>query len=313
MTSRATNRFSPEVRERAVRMVLEHEARHPSCWATTLSIAAKNGCTRQTLNDWGKRAKPDTGRRPSEAAGPGQPDAALIPKRTRMFEENLRDQVLHKVCRQLKRKGPGLARCTVTRLMRGMGRPCVIRGKQVRTTISDKAAQCPLNHVNRQFKALRPIVPWVSDFTSIATGSGFVCVVFNIDAYARPSARRSNRWRARASAAVGACRGRGKSSLVLDALEQALHERRPLHPGGVVHPEDRAATTSLSAIPTALRRPVSSRQSAASATATTTPWLRASTASTRPGSFTRAAHGSRWMSWNLPPLNGRAGLPTGGS
>jgi transposase len=64
MTSKTTNKFSPEVRERAVRMVLEHEVQHPSRWATVLSIATKIGCTGQTLNEWVKQAERDTGRRP---------------------------------------------------------------------------------------------------------------------------------------------------------------------------------------------------------------------------------------------------------
>ena len=61
----------------------------------------------------------------------------------------------------------------------------VIRGKPVRTTISDKAAPCPLDHVNRLFHAPRPNVLWVSDFTYVATWSGFVYVAFVIDVYAR--------------------------------------------------------------------------------------------------------------------------------
>jgi putative transposase len=57
--------------------------------------------------------------------------------------------------------------------MRGMGLQGVIRGKPVKTTISDKAAACPLDHVKRLFKAPRPNTLWVSDFTYVATWSGF--------------------------------------------------------------------------------------------------------------------------------------------
>ncbi len=60
MTSKTTNKFSPEVRDRAVRMVLDHEGEHPSRWAAIESIAAKIGCTGQTLNEWVKRAERDT-------------------------------------------------------------------------------------------------------------------------------------------------------------------------------------------------------------------------------------------------------------
>ena len=64
MTSMTTNKFSPEVRTRAVRMVLDHEGEHASRWASVVSIADKIGCTPQTLNEWVKKAEVDSGRKP---------------------------------------------------------------------------------------------------------------------------------------------------------------------------------------------------------------------------------------------------------
>ena len=69
--SNTTNKFSPEVRERAVRLVLDNEAQHPSRWQAVMSIAAKIGCTPQRLNDWVKKAEVDSGQRagvPTEVA-----------------------------------------------------------------------------------------------------------------------------------------------------------------------------------------------------------------------------------------------------
>ena len=155
-------------------------------------------------------------------------DFLLQPEIARVFAENFKVYGVRKVWRQLGREGFSAARCTVERLMRDMGLQGVIRGKPVRTTVSDKAAPCPLDHVNRQFHAPSPNALWVSDFTYVSTWTGFVYVAFVIDAYAR----RIVGWRVSRTA---------HASFVLDALEQALHDRRPVHRGGLVHHSDRGS------------------------------------------------------------------------
>jgi putative transposase len=77
----------------------------------------------------------------------------------------------------LRREGFAIARCTVERLMARLGLQGAIRGKPVRTTISDKAVPCPLDHIDRQFHAVRPNALWVSDFTYVATWTGVLLVM----------------------------------------------------------------------------------------------------------------------------------------
>lgn len=167
-------------------------------------------------------------RDPARLSARARRDMDLEPQIARLFAENFAVYGVRKVWRQRGREGYAVARCTVERLMRQMGLAGVIRGKTVRTTISDRAAPCPRDHVNRQFHAPAPDRLWLSDFTYVATWGGFVYVAFVIDAYAR----RIVGWRASRTA---------HTSFVLDALEQALHDRRPAHRGGLVHHSDRGS------------------------------------------------------------------------
>ncbi|THV12670.1 IS3 family transposase [Rhizobium rhizophilum] len=307
--SKTTNKFSPEVHQRAIRMVVDHEAEHPSRWAAVSSIAAKIGCSPATLHEWVKKTEVDSGKRaglPSDVAekmkalerenrelrqaneilrkaseyfanGGARPpieamisfideyravfgvepicrllpiapstyyeniakrldgdrlsirasrDVALKVEIRRVFDENFRVYGVRKVWRQLQREGFDIARCTVARLMKAMGLQGIIRGKAIKTTFPDRSAPSPLDRVNRQLRAPAPNRLWVSDFTYVATWQGFVYVAFVIDAFARHIVG----WRVSRTA---------HATFVLDALEQALHDRRPVHGGGLVHHSDR--------------------------------------------------------------------------
>jgi putative transposase len=156
-------------------------------------------------------------RDPTRLSARAQRDVALKPEIARVFSANFAVYGVRKVWRQM------------------------VRGKPVRTTFSDKAAPCPLDHVNRQFHAPAPNMLWVSDFTYVSTWSGprlwavppalpppALYVAFVIDVYARYIVG----WRVSRTA---------HTSFVLDALEQALHDRRPVHRGGLIHHSDRGS------------------------------------------------------------------------
>ncbi|MBX3088540.1 MAG: IS3 family transposase [Cryobacterium sp.] len=309
--SKKSNKFSPEVRERAVRMVQEHRGEYPSLWAAIESIAPKIGCVPQTLNEWVKRDEIDTGARAgvttselqrlkelerenkelrkaneilklaSAFFGPGgarppsevlndfvdqhrqaygvesickvlqiapsgywrhaahqrdpqlrcaraQRDGVLAPQIERVWRANMQVYGAQKVWKQLNREGMPIARCTVERLMKRLGLQGVRRGKVVRTTLSDMKAPCPLDRVNRVFKADRPNQLWVSDFTYVSTWQGWLYVAFVIDVYAR----RIVGWRVSNSM---------HTDFVLDALEQALYARQPERDGELIHHSDRGA------------------------------------------------------------------------
>jgi transposase InsO family protein len=162
---------------------------------------------------------------PSRVSARERRDAVLREHIRRVWEENFRVYGVRKVWRQLGRDGISVARCTVARLMHRMGLEGVVRGKAAKTTIRDRATPCPADRVNRRFQTPRPNALWVSDFTYVASWTGFVYVAFVIDAFAR----RIVGWRVSRTAHAG---------FVLDALEQALCERRPVQ-GGLVHHSDR--------------------------------------------------------------------------
>ncbi|MGX9219449.1 IS3 family transposase [Massilia varians] len=303
-------KYSPEVIERAVRMVSEAASEYESQWAAITSIAAKIGCTPETLRRWVRQQERDTGQRPGPTTaeeerikalerevrelrkaneilrlasaffGPGgarpplqavrkfidqyrhaygvesicrvmqvapsgywryaaqqrnpelrcaraQRDDVLSVDIERVWQANLQVYGADKVWRQLRREGTEVARCTVERLMRKAGLRGVMRGKVVRTTAPDAKAPCPLDRVNRQFKAQRPNQLWVSDFTYVSTWQGFVYVAFVIDVFAR----RIVGWRVSSSM---------RTDFVLDALEQALYARQPER-NELIHHSDRGS------------------------------------------------------------------------
>jgi putative transposase len=290
-------KFSPEVRERAVRMVREHRGEYPSLWAAIrihcpqdrlrAADPERMGQARpdryrrarrrhdiRTRTDEGAGARgqgaaqgqrdPEAGQRvfrPGGARPPSevlrafvdqhrqaygvesickvlqiapsgywrhaahqrnpqlrcqraQRDDTLVPQIERVWQANMQVYGADKVWKQLNREGvagcPLHGRAVDARL----GLQGVRRGKVVRTTISDTKAPCPLDRVNRQFKAERPNQLWVSDFTYVSTWQGWLYVAFVIDVYAR----RIVGWRVSSSM---------HTDFVLDALEQALYARQP--------------------------------------------------------------------------------------
>ena len=155
-------------------------------------------------------------------------DEVLVEHIERVWHANQRVYGADKVWRQMGREGHAVARCTVERLMRRHGLRGVVRGKVVRTTIPDSNAPCPLDRVNRQFKAERPNQLWVSDFTYVSTWKGWQYVAFVIDVFAR----RIVGWRVSSSM---------HTDFVLDALEQALYDRQPGPDSALIHHSDRGS------------------------------------------------------------------------
>ena len=145
----------------------------------------------------------------------------------------------------------------------------MIRDKPVRTTVSDKAAPCPLDRVDRQFRARAPNMLWVSDFTYVATWVGFVYVASS----STPTPAGSL-----AGAPVGV---RMPASFWMRPSKRCMTDDRCGVAASSTTPTA-AANMCRSSTPTALPKPASNHRLAASATATTTLWRNPSTASKRP-------------------------------
>ena len=167
-------------------------------------------------------------RDPSRRCARAQRDDVLMPEIERVWQANLEVYGADKVWRQLNRERIEVARCTVERLMSRLGLRGAVRGKVVRTTIPDAKTPCPLDRVNRQFRAERPNQLWVSDFTYVSTWQGWLYVAFVIDVFAR----RIVGWRVSRTMTT---------DFVLDALEQALYARQPERDGSLVHHSDRGS------------------------------------------------------------------------
>ena len=143
---------------------------------------------------------------------------------THFWEKSRKRYGAVKVWHDLLDEGTVVARCTVVRLMKGMGIQGITRG-DVTTTKSNPALPCPEDKVNRKFKAPAPNILWVADFTYVRTAVGFVYVAFIIDVFARYIVG----WKVSSSP---------NAQMVLDALDQALAARQP-DPKTLIHHSDR--------------------------------------------------------------------------
>ena len=167
-------------------------------------------------------------RDPDRASARAKSDAAMSVKIDAAWDANRKLYGARKIWHVLRRQGEDAARCTVERLMRRLGIRGVVRGKKVITTNPDTSLPCPDDKVNRLFIADQPNKLWVSDFTYVPTWSGTVYVAFVIDVFAR----RIVGWRASTSM---------KTQFVLDALDQAIWQRKTPDNKSLIHHSDRGS------------------------------------------------------------------------
>jgi putative transposase len=182
------------------------------------------------LTDFGVQIAPSTYY--AARARPPSPrairDDQLKKEIMRVFVDNYSVYGARKVWWALNRDGIRVGRGRVERLMRALGLTGAVRGKTVRTTVSDPDAERAADLVKRQFAAGAPNRLWVADFTYVATWSGTVYVAFAIDVFSR----RIVGWSASMSK---------ETDLVLDAIDMGLRLRRygeTVDNGKLVHHSD---------------------------------------------------------------------------
>jgi transposase InsO family protein len=163
---------------------------------------------------------------PTKRSARAQRDEILKGQILRVWHEQEQVYGAEKVWRQLDREQIDAARCTVERLMKALGLRGAVRGGGFVVTTRPDATTTVPDLVDRHFAATRPNQLWVSDFTYVPTADGFVYTAFVIDVFAR----RIVGWKV--SHAM-------HTDFVLDALEQALHQRGDEAGSGLVHHSDR--------------------------------------------------------------------------
>jgi len=160
-------------------------------------------------------------------------DEALCEQIVRVWNTNYQVYGVRKVWHQLLSEGFAVARCTVARLMKHLSITGIRRGKRVKTTIAGVEPVTFTDKVQREFNTAAPNLVWVADFTYVSTWQGFAYVAFVIDVYAR----RIVGWKVSSHM---------KAQFVQDALEQALHQRRPKKQELIHHSDKGSQYTAIS-------------------------------------------------------------------
>jgi transposase-like protein len=203
-------------------------------------------------------------RPPSARAGR---DAVLAPVLRALWEDNYRVYGARKLWKAARRAGHDVGRDQVARHMRAAGLIGARRGRRVKTTKPDLKAGRHPDLVGRKFTAAAPNQLWVTDLTFVPTWAGVAYVCFIVDAHSRTIVG----WRVASHM---------RTTMVLDAIEMARWSRGKLLPGLISH-SDAGSQFTPSATANGSPRSVRCPRSAPSGTASTMPWPKPSTATTK--------------------------------